>query len=39
MTSKAANLIKGNRAFLILVIISVIFCLGAFNFSFVLLKS
>ena len=39
MLTKIRTLIKGNRHFLVLLIISGIFSLGAFNFSFVLLKS
>lgn len=39
MLTKVRVLVKGNRQFLILVIISGVFSLGAFNFSFVLLKS
>jgi MFS family permease len=39
MLSNATYLVKANRQFLILIIISGIFALGAFNFSFVLLKS
>jgi MFS family permease len=37
--TKTITLLKVNRPFLILVIISGIFSLGAFNFSFILLKS
>ena len=39
MISKTKTLVKANRPFLMLVVISGIFALGAFNFSFVLLKS
>jgi MFS family permease len=39
MISKTRTLVKSNRPFLMLVVISGIFALGAFNFSFVLLKS
>lgn len=39
MLTKTTTLVKANRQFLILIIISGIFALGAFNFSFVLLKS
>jgi MFS family permease len=37
--TRMITLLKGNRPFLILLIISGIFSLGAFNFSFILIKS
>ena len=38
MLSNFGNVLKGNRSFVLLLIISGIFSLGAFNYSFILLK-
>jgi len=39
MLSNVGNVLKGNRPFVLLLVISGIFSLGAFNYSFVLLKA